>query len=231
MTFREIAYVVIDVALGDAIEPDTIKRIVDRSLCDTRPFSPEAEAAFVASLWLETDKDKEQNTLVCAIEPEDQHLVNALAGKTALHILMPKGCAHARNDAQVIEIQGSATDCLHLCSELERVAPVCTLHNAAANAVRVAVAIYCATHPPMDPSAEVIVNSAAMHHAYETARKLGLNCKSPELASALDDNNEIAPLRQDSHHREQRRPKRVAPTVEAVMRELNNNKTNQTVNR
>lgn len=220
MTFREIAYVVLDVLLGDEIEADTLKRLIDTSLNDTQPFSPEAEAAFVAALWVQSSNCKQTATLLCAVEPEDFHLVNALAARCQnINVLLPKGISGCISGAKAIEVQGSATDCLHLCSELERVAMICTLHNAAAAAVRVAVAIYCATHPPMLPDTSPGVGSAAMLRAYETARKLGLRCEAPTLASASQQNTTTSRIYaggKADHHR--RMSLRVAPTVDAVMR-------------
>lgn len=217
MTFREIAYVVLDVLLGDEIEADALKRLVDTSLSDTQPFSPEAESAFVAALWAYAGAPLQAPTLLCAVEPEDFYLVDALSGRCEnLNVIMPKGMMGDVVGARAIDVQGSATDCLHLCSELERFAMVCTLHNAAASAVRVAVAIYCATHPQISPDKSPEANSAAMLRAYEIARKLGLRCEPPVLVSAQP----TAAPRMKSSRIGSKRSLRVAPTVDAVMRIL-----------
>lgn len=222
MTFREIAYVVLDVLLGDEFEAGTIKRLADDSLSDTMPFSPEAEAAFVAAMWQGHGAPQQAPTLLCAVEPEDYHLVNALAArKMNLSVLVPRGASsHVPDGVKAIEVQGSSTDCLHLCSELEKFAMVCTLHNAAAAAVRVAVAVYCATHPPIAPDCAPEVESAAMLRAYEVARKLGLRCEAPVLISSQTHRDAATQPGHPSH----RKTIKVAPTVDAVMQLLSSSK-------
>lgn len=220
MSFREIAYVILDVLLGDEIVPDKIKKLVDDSLSDTTPFSPEAEAAFVAALWADAQPKSEFPTLLCAVEPEDYHLVNELSKRTNVCLMVPKGTGQAAQGVNLIEIQGSATDCVHLCAELQKIIPVCTLHNAVASAVRVAVAVYLATHPAKEPSAPVTVNSAAMLQAYETAIRLGLKCGTPIL---INENIRMPEMNQTASHQDKRKSLRVAPTVDAVMRIIKTN--------
>ncbi len=219
MTFREIAYVVLEVLLGDEIRPDILKTLVDRSLSDTCPFSPEAEAAFVPELSLETQPIFKTLTLLCAVEPEDFHLANAMARRTDLCILVPRGSHAIDIQSRVIEVLGSATDCLYLCSQLERSLPMCSLHNAAAAAVRIAIAIYCATRSTIpQQSSTLIVKSAAMLRAYQTAIEMGLRCGTPELDTDAPSRPPHPTFSTNSGNR--RKPERVAPTVEAVMRAL-----------
>ena len=58
MTFREMAYVILDVILGDEIRPDRLKKLIDSSLPDHHPFSPESEANFVAAICAEFHRDE-----------------------------------------------------------------------------------------------------------------------------------------------------------------------------
>lgn len=221
MSFREITYVILDVLLGDEIEPDKIKKLVDDSLSDTPPFSPEAEAAFVAALWADLQPKSDIPTLLCAVEPEDYHLVNELSKRTNVCVIVPKGSGQNAQVINLIEIQGSATDCVHLCAELQKITPVCTLHNAVAHAVRVAVAVYLATHPATtDTCKPATVNSAAMLLAYETAIKLGLKCGTPVL---VNENISMPEPIHSAPHQDKRRSLRVAPTVDAIMRVIKSN--------
>lgn len=224
MTFRELAYVVLDILIGDEFAPGELKALTDRSLSDTRPFSPDAEASFVATLWHDT-VSAGTNTLVCAVEADDMHLLNALSRTPdAPFALVPRDYMHmAPAAANVVEVQGSPSDCRHLCDELDTEVPLCTMHNAAADAVRVAVAIYCATHIPAGTSATALLTrSEAMLRACDTARTMGLKLSGIDTSTATAAPAPASAADKDSRT-PRRHPRRVAPTVEAVVRLLNEN--------
>lgn len=231
MTFRDLAFVVLEILIGDAFAPGELKMLIDRNLSDSRPFSPEAEASFTAALWRSTIPQG-MPTLICMTEPEEMHLVKALADTPGVTVLVPRG--HVPSEplgVEFVEVQGSATDCLHLCRELERETSLCSLHNAAAAAVRVAVAIYRATHPlqPMG-QANISAESAAMLRAYQTARIMGLPIDSIELSDS--NNTSDTPITSSNHslgmpHRRHVATRRVAPTVDAVMKIISSNQKTQ----
>ena len=210
MTFREMAYVILDVILGDEIRPDRLKKLIDSSLPDHHPFSPESEANFVAAICAEFHRD--EKLMICAAEPEDVYLFEALRQRHIIVDMLVPRMASLPPRPEFIEVQGSAADCLRLGQELTGRFNICSLHNTAARAVRTAVIIYRALHEQGD--GPVKVSTGSLVRAADTAKALGARLPHVEFHEESPSCPAIAAAPSFSS----RQLRKVAPTAAAVVR-------------
>ena len=210
MTFREMAYVILDVILGDEIRPDRLKKLIDSSLPDHHPFSPESEANFVAAICAEFHRD--EKLMICAAEPEDVYLFEALRQRHIIVDMLVPRMASLPPRPEFIEVQGSAADCLRLGQELTGRFNICSLHNTAARAVRTAVIIYRALHEQGD--GPVKVSTGSLVRAADTAKALGARLPHVEFHEESPSCPAIAAAPSFSS----RQLRKVAPTASAVVR-------------
>ena len=215
MSFRDMAFVVLNTLLGEQIDSRRLKSTIDRSLLDSHPFPPLADAAFVAQLV--ADSKLSHPVMVCAITANDEVLVKELRKRQVkLVVLVPKNSTMLRA-ADVIEVQGSATDCYRIAAELRGAVDLCSLNCPAAEAVRVATVTYGFTVVPQARNVDFPVESEQMMLAVDIAKRLGLQCGTPHVKPSADRPH------QAQHDLQQHRigaVRRVAPTAAAVRQQL-----------
>lgn len=216
MTFTDLAYVVANVLLGDSVSGASLKRLIDRSLTDVAHHSPEAEAAFVAECCRHSLGPDEQ-VVVCASEAADVYLFEELRRRHANVVMLAPRSFLLPPAADIIEVQGSAEQCARLAVDLAPDVNVCSTHNAAARAVRVAVVIYKALTSAPEPGQPFTVHSESMARAVATARALGLPLEA-EVAVAPP-HREFCPAITRSAS-QPKAPHRVAPVASAVRQAL-----------
>jgi hypothetical protein len=180
MSFRDMSFVVLKTLLGDQIDSGRLKTTIDKSLLDSHPFSPQADAAFVAQLT--ADCRPQGRVLVCVASPADEVLVDELRRRGVDVVVLVAKHSSARRADDVLEVQGSAADCFRIADELRGSVELCSLRCPAAEAVRVATVTYGFTVVPDAPQGDFTVESQQIVDAIEIAKRLGLRCGTPHVA-------------------------------------------------
>lgn len=205
MTFPDIAYVVIDVLLGDEIAHSAIKQLIDAAYPAGRPI---ADGAFQAAL-IRSLRPVEVPT-VFALSRADAALARALAATGPVIVF----CSRSRllklpAGAAVIEIQGSEAECQTLANEVAREIQVFTTDCAVATAVNAAKAIYLATRP----EASLAGLPEAMGRGFEIAFAMGL----PRVEFTTSSDVTATTFPQPGHERINRIP----PKLDSALRLIN----------
>lgn len=205
MTFPDIAYVVIDVLLGDEIAHSSIKQLINAAYPASRPVADGAfQAALIRSL------SPAAVPVVFALSNSDSALAQALASTGPVIVFCRRShLIKLPSTATVIEVQGSDAECRKLAQEVTRETQVYTADCAVAIAVNAAKAIYLATRP----EANLTNLPEAIAKGFEVAFAMGL----PKVNfSTSPDDTALSPA-QSGHERISRIP----PILDSAIRLIN----------